>query len=227
MSEFVQRLRQQARELDALERDLRVRPKGRVDWTRTTMSSTVAGLGTPVEQSFLADYSLTTWTEWRSLYHRYPHYFGRPEELLPHRWHKTAFRCEHLAEQLFQDAALGDVLTVVWSGEDQVDNPANSPDAAARTEAAVFYRRMVRNHLRLSALAGGEADLRADYGPWGRCALVARKADEQTKRQFTQAAAPIREAVVWHLRHYRHANLEVSWLNGAPRMTLMNLLQQD
>src|SRR5437879_4921647 len=119
MSEFLHRLRRQAKELTALERDLRVRSEETIDWERTTLSSTVVGLGIPVERSFLADYFLTTWTEWRSLYERYPRYFGLAPEALPHPWHKTAHQCRQLAHNLFHDHALGDSLAKTWGEQDE------------------------------------------------------------------------------------------------------------
>jgi len=152
MSEFFQRLRRQAKELNALERDLRVRPEEKVDWERTTMSSAVVGLGTPVERSFLAEYFLTTWTEWQNLYDRYPRYFGRPPESLPRPWHSTAYRCRERAGHLLRDGSLGNVLASSWEEERETEL-AFPPARDDGAEVAVMYRSMVRNHLRLSALS--------------------------------------------------------------------------
>src|SRR5438876_1125296 len=118
MSEFLQRLRRHAKEMAALERDLRVDPEETIEWGRTTMSSAVVGLGIPVERSFLADYFLTTCTEWRSLYERYPRYFGQPLESMPHHWQQTASHCRHLADRLFRDKSLGQVLAATWQEQE-------------------------------------------------------------------------------------------------------------
>jgi hypothetical protein len=130
MSEFFQRLRRQAKELTALERDLRAHPKEKIDWRRTTMSSAVVGLGIPVERSFLADYFLTTWTEWRSLYERYRRYFGRTLESLPHSWQQTAYHCRDLADHLMRDGSLGNVLAATWEEQEAESIAAWPPPVA-------------------------------------------------------------------------------------------------
>lgn len=226
MSEFLQRLRRQAKELNALERDLRVHPKESMDWQRTTMSSAVVGLGTPVERSFLADYFLTTWAEWRGLYQRYPRYFGHAQESLPHPWHRTAHQCRRLAGRLFRDPSLGEALAASWAGQDEESEPPQGR-TVDDADAAVLYRGLVPNHLRLSALAAGETDLVPKNGAWIHCADLARRADGRWADAFADAPAGIRGAVLWHVRHYRHASLAVSWLNGGPSSTLDRLLRED
>jgi hypothetical protein len=227
VSEFVQRLRRQAKELNALERDLRADPEEPIDWARTTMSSAVAGLGNPVERAFLADYFLTTWTEWRGLYERYPRYFGRPEESLPHQWHQTAHQCRHLADRLFRDDSLGRVLADTWAEQEGQSGDVMQPGSADGPDAAVLYRSAVRNYLRLNTLAGRDASRNFVDGAWGRCADVAHRADAQCKGLILQASPTIREAVLWHLRHYRHAALALSWLDGTPVSALDHLLRED
>jgi hypothetical protein len=191
------------------------------------MSSAVVGLGIAVERSFLADYFLTTWTEWRNLYERYPRYFGRPPESLPHSWQQTAYQCRHLAERLRRDGSLGDVLAATWEEQEGQTKEARLPADANGAEAAVMYRSMVRNHLRLSALASSETGQVVDVGTWNRCAQVVQRADAHWKEVFFQAPATIRGAVLWHLRHYRHAALALSWLDSAPQSTLDHLLKAD
>jgi hypothetical protein len=44
---------------------------------------------------------------------------------------------------------------------------------------------------------------------------------------FFEAPEAIRAAVLWHLRHFRHAALALSWLNDAPQSTLLRLLDKD
>jgi hypothetical protein len=227
MSEFFQRLRRQAKELNALERDLRVRPEEKFDWGRTTMSSGLVGLGIPVERSFLADYFLTTWTEWRNLYERYPRYFGRTLESLPRPWHQTAYRCRELAERLMHDGSLGGTLAGTWEEEQGESKQEPPPEFADGAEVAVMYRSMVRNHLRLSALAATDTGDLVDAGAWNRCAEVVRGADADWKELFFRSPASTQDAVVWHLRHYRHAALALSWLNGEPRSTLDYVLRED
>ncbi len=226
MSDFVQRLRRQAKELNALERDLRVKAEESVDWKRTTMSSAVVGLGIPVERSFLADYFLTTWAEWRGLFERYPRYFGLPSEELPHQWHQTDHLCRRLADTLLGDHMLGEVLAASWQGqESDAEQPAMA-ESPRDAEVAALYRGIVRNHLRLSAVAATDTEHRVGNGSWSRCVSVLRRNDAAFKTRFSKAPANTREAVLWHLRHFRHAALALSWLNHSPHSTLDRLLTE-
>lgn len=227
MSEFLQRLRGQARELTTLGRDLRVRSEERVDWGRTTKSSAVAGVGIPVERSFLADYFLTTWTEWRSLYERYPRYFGRPLESIPLQWHRTADHCRHLAASLFRDGSLGDILATTWAEQEAESGSTTQNGIADGPDAVALYRGIVRSHLRLSALTAREVEDEDSAGTWRRCAEVARRADVQWQGVFSQAPEDTQGAVRWHLRHYRHSSLELSWLNGTTHSALGRLGDED
>jgi hypothetical protein len=226
MSEFLQRMRRQVKELAALERDLRAPREEWSDWQRTTMSSSVVGLGTPVERLFLADYFLMTWTEWRGLYERYPRYFGRSPEAFPLQWHQTAYRCEHLAATLMEDRSLGSTLAAAWEDRtDRFEQPVRS-DRDEQRDVMLLYRSMVRNYLRANAVTSSETDRVNVNGSWARCAHVVHRADALWKDVFLAAPAAIRGAVPWHLRHYRHAALVLSWLKDGPPSTLEEILPE-
>ncbi|HEV8063076.1 MAG TPA: hypothetical protein VGP68_24560 [Gemmataceae bacterium] len=230
MSDFLPRLRRQAKELDALERDLRKPKEATVEWARTTMSSKVAGLGVPVEASYLAEHFLATWTEWRILFEHYPRYFGlSPDSLPPALW-KIEHLCRGLAERLLADDNLAKALAEAWQEKDGTAEQAPArPDAEADEREVVWlYREIVRNHLRIASLASDETSQRLanDNGLWGHCAEIARQADVGICRFLDRSSEATQEAVHWHLRHYRHSSLTLSWLNGSRETTLYSVARK-
>ena len=88
-----------------------------------------------------------------------------------------------------------------------------------------LYREIVRNHLRMASLVSDEKSQRLanDNGLWGRCAEIARQANVGISQFLDRSSEATQEAVHWHLRHYRHSSLSLSWLNGSPETTLYSV----
>ena len=53
----------------------------------------------------------------------------------------------------------------------------------------------------------------SDLEAWQGCLGAAREVDGQVRKGFERSSRQSRRQVLWHLRQYRHATLDVSWLD--------------
>ena len=76
-------------------------------------------------------------------------------------------------------------------------------------DAHELYREIVASHERLMWVLEFASDRKA----WQGCLGAAREIDGQVRKAFEQSSRQTRRQVLWHLRQYRHATLDVSWLD--------------
>jgi hypothetical protein len=76
-------------------------------------------------------------------------------------------------------------------------------------DARDLYRGIVASHERLMWVA----DFATASGAWRDCLAAAREIDAQVRKAFEESSRQTRRQVLWHLRQYRHATLDVSWLD--------------
>lgn len=212
MSEILTTLRQEAKELRLLLPDVEQAP---ADWQRKLDATRLLGQGIPVEAWYLADHFLTTWADWHGLRARYSRYFGITDDFSPRWWQELDGRCKQTAMGLWDNIELQRLVAESWQQEapgvnDQLGNRA--PDDHAEGIAAKadsLARHAMSGHERMmlvSMLANGQ-----QAAPMPMSAVVS----QQTRRlisDFDHAAPETRAEIVWQLRNYRHATLQLSWL---------------
>lgn len=218
--EILSTLRQQAKELRVLANDVGRMPR---DWQRTIDGTQLLGEGIPVEAWYLADHFLVTWADWHVVRWRYDRYFGTGGELSPRWWSELDHRCQQLAAALGEEEELERLMAASWRLEMQSldagasprmvsrDVPEGVPDGLADDEAAeadALTRQAMTGHERslLVSMLGGQRQ---------RVAPVASAAWEQNRQviaAFDRASPRARAEIIWQLRNYRHATLDLSWL---------------
>lgn len=114
-----------------------------------------------------------------------------------------AHTCEELSRRLIANRSLQELIANDWK---------RSLGSADQPEADSLYHQMVFSHqsLRLAS------DL-SDQDSRSTLAQMAISLNDQMRADFKQASPAVQADVVWHLRHYRHATLQLSWLSSVPR----------
>jgi hypothetical protein len=229
------------RELNALYEDVNWPVVFRQDWELGVIARRFLGPEVRVHAWRLAEYYLLAWTDWGGTVQRYLRYFGHSWEDLPNSWHSLRSRCEALTIRMFDDAALGQLISSSWRGPDSLAPPEWSnrtagPDAVAQE--------IVVNHRRL-CLITGQAMTTTKAGvvlsqsqmarhPWDDAMQFASRNNGVLVRSWTDLPDRDRSEVFSQLRHYQRIHLLASWLldgesldKGHPTTALLKILHKE
>ena len=143
-----------------------------------------------------------TWRAWEMRHARYLRYFGRPEAEQPSGWKQLGVRCAKVAESLLADVSLGAQVAASWQAQAAAFGPTDD-------EAAQLFRETVASHERIALLWNSAAA----SGPWQPAWRIATELDRDVRLAWDGATLQTRRQALWHLRHYRHAGVDVSWLD--------------
>jgi hypothetical protein len=207
-----------------LHKDLRPAALARRDWEANVFARQTLGDNTEVELWYLAQHFLLAWHDWHALRERFPRYFGEAEQAFPAAWRRLDADCGALANHLLREMALDELVANDWFSTGAVGAKQQNNTVPVRDA----YHTVVQNYRRWSLLQDAEAGRLepeasvADVEPprgeiWPQCRkLIVWLNDENAhfarENLIDKPGCDLR----WHLRHYCHANLLVSWLvNGA------------
>lgn len=245
MSDAMRTLRDGARQVQQLHKDLQPPTFARRDWNGNVFARHTLGDNIEVELWYLAENFLLAWHDWHTLAQRFPRYFGEPEKPLPKTWHRLDTDCSVLASRLLRDKVLGDRVLEYWhTTEGASDEPQPAEDAVREA-----YQTLVQNHRRWSLRQDAAAGRLEPHFPlsekahlplpdegevWPRCHSMAARQNAETMATWGRLDEErVRRELLFHLRHYRHANLLVSWLlddqtseNQEPSALLRTLRQE-
>ena len=154
----------------------------------------------PSNAGISAEHFLTAWQEWESSFHRHLQYFGTREEEVPTAWKALTVSCAKWQERFWQDPELDRRIAASWRSS-QRDAPVGELDPGS------LFRQIVASHHRLMILPGASAYV------WPESRAVAKQIDRQIRQTFDASPASLQREVLWHLRQYRHATLDFSWLD--------------
>lgn len=217
MSEALKLLRQLYKELNNLYRDC-VRLAGTIqDWNEHVIASRTLGNDAPVEAWFLTEQFLLVWSDWSGLLERYQKYFGATEKELPKSWRQLHDRSSELSAELFANRAFA-VRLQHWRSSPS-EGRSHSDDA--KHAARILFHSLIDSHRRavcMTALSRSNRNwIFQDDSPF-----VENERHVGAGGQFREFASGmetlhglrgnIRDDLIVHLQHYRHANLVVSWL---------------
>lgn len=215
-------LRSQYNALRRLYADLHGTTFARRDWhaevpTRRTLKSDER-----IEHWFLAEHFLITWSNWRGLFERFRRYFGQPADSFPRTWSELVAKCDVLVFRLVRDASLDEIIARSWFDP---DDAAFRPVSRRKYDIATIYTQVARAHERLAVLARSE---RVEPQPSRKEATIQKAAPgrgvlprtrrviaEQNDRlveRWHDLPRGVQDRVWFHLRHYLHSVLGVSWL---------------
>jgi len=201
MSDAFLSLQRQAESVGRLIRDLYAADTPTAGWETPVVCAETLGNDAPVDRWYLAEYFLTTWTAWHSLLSRYLQYFGVARESVPCQWLEVKAKGAAIATRFREDSRLGEWIADAWRAQCR-----SSPE---ELDAPELYREIVASHERLMWVPEFASDLEA----WQGCLGAAREVDGQVRKGFERSSRQSRRQVLWHLRQYRHATLDVSWLD--------------
>ncbi len=204
MSGFFIRLKDESRRLTQLKGDVAACIKKGADWDATVPAVRTLGTDLPVEKWYLAEQFLNAWNEWHTVLTRYLRFLGQPAERIPGAWRKLKLECVGVAKQLQNDSALDERIAVSWAGVPEVE-------PGAEVDAQDLFHEIVASHARLALLRHGDREHAAPI--WRQSATAAWAYDRQVKERLGRLPLELREQLAWHLRHYRHAMLDASWLD--------------
>lgn len=224
-SELWKSLRRSSQEVRQLYDDLYPPVLTRQDWQGSVFARRSLGDSVPVELWYLAEHFLLTWSDWRGLFHRYLRYFGQPESRIPRSWFALDRNCAHLAARLLRDAGLDEQVSDSWQIPGALALLMGEDSGTARS----LYHALVANHRRAMLLldantptvdAPRSESAAEPPGPvWPRAQDTVQRFNHSLATDWDHSDRLWREAVLWHLRHYQHATLALSWLllEGDPR----------
>jgi hypothetical protein len=195
----------------------------RRDWKANVFAHQTLGNDAEVELWYLAEHFLLAWHDWHTLQDRFLRYFGEPDEqLFPAAWQRLDVESSALADRLLGDKQLDELIFEYWltTGAVHVDKRDAFPSLRD------LYQSVVQNHRRWSVIRDAELGRLQPYPQifesslrqeelWPQCRKLVRRLNEETLATCKQATTDFGNDLRFHLRHYRHANLLVSWLvNG-------------
>src|SRR5262245_16735039 len=144
-------LRDGARQLQQLHKDLHPPTFARRDWKDNVYARQSLGDGHEVELWFLAEHFLLAWQDWHGLFFRFPRYFGEPEKPFPASWQRLQSDCSMLADQLLHDPRLDAIISNSWLADS-----LSQTDRKERFSIRQMFQSFVQNHRRWSLLHEGE-----------------------------------------------------------------------
>jgi hypothetical protein len=219
MSDLMQTLRDGARQVQKLQKDLYPPTLSRRDWKDNVFARQTLGGEVEIELWYLAEHFLLTWHDWHGLSERFPRYFGQPEKPFPASWVRLDTHCADLAERLLRNKQLDDLISSYWLTTGIVGGDHRQKPPSIRE----VYQMVVQNHRRWSLMRQAESDRWGDHAErleksiprdevWPQCRKLVARLNEETYLACQQLTKALGEDLRCHLRHYRHANLIVSWL---------------
>lgn len=221
MSKTLQELRRQASSLRTMLSEMPPPWQWEdLDW-RAPISAP-ATIGTEISLSAITEHFLLTWIEWFQVSRLYSRYFGHgfspimlpPQFLamtglpmfpgLPQSWASLHQRGQYVKDRAAQDGDLAEVWREAWHL-----HGASAP-APPNDDVEQWFLQLVESHARrrLLQVFNGFGDQ-----AWAGLHRELVAYDRQLGEAFGSAADETREEVLIHLREYRHATLEVSWLS--------------
>jgi hypothetical protein len=227
VSDLLRRLRDGAREVEGFHDDLSAPVFARQDWRGTTFTRRSLGDGLPVEVWYLAEHFLLAWHDWRALRESYIRYFGQPPSRFPRSWDALNRRCLDLANRLLRDAHLDEIIEDSWVFGPTAEVLIADGEPPSATSV---YHQVVTNHRRLSLLERADAWLEppgtqqplfdllghervgARDRIWPKSREAAQQLNGRLRLLWPDLPRQVRDACLWHLRHYQQANLLASWL---------------
>lgn len=216
MSKAIQRLRRQAKILRGLHGDVPSswRAGGRVDWRAPVAAASLFDDHAEVSASSLVEHFLLTWIEWFQTSRLYTQYFGYGTgtdvgplvggslQGLPGSWIGLHERCQEIKDEVLFDDTLPGLWAESWGLADPVE-PADGADAEQ------WFLRLAESHERRRLV-----EVQPGFRPeWDALSRLVVERDQRFAAAFNELADSIREDVLYHLRCYRHATLDVSWLS--------------
>ena len=201
MSDVYFRLRKQTARLQGFLADLSDAQHPGTNWDEVINSTKTLGENVPVARWTLAEHFLTEWKSWSALLGRYLSYFGQPWEKIPESWKKLKSKCVALEQRLRTDESLGSLVAKSWRSE---PGPTD-----VEADVRSLFHAVIASHERLMLLNTGN-ETATD---WSDCDAVAKESDHRLREHVDRARGDVRRQALWHLRQYRHANLDVSWLD--------------
>ncbi len=214
-------LRDGARRLKKLHRDLHPPTLFRRAWKDNVFARESLGDGVEVELWYLAEHFLLAWRDWHSLCERFPKYFGESADQFPETWSRMDSQCSVLAKDLLRNGSLEGFVLEHWLATGKISaSQKESPPSIGE-----IYHLIVQNHRRWSLVQDAKMgrlephvqlveSLPLDGPNWPRCQSVMGQLNDETFSMGRRWAKSIGKDLFFHLRHYRRANLLVSWLNG-------------
>jgi hypothetical protein len=202
-----------------LHKDVRPATMSRRAWTDSVFARASLRDSAGVEMWYLAEHFLLAWHDWHTLQERFRGYFGESEKPFPTAWRRLDANCSALAGRLLRDPDLDKRVFKYWLTAD--------PVAGARQEKVPslreVYQAVVQNHRRWLLVRdaergrldsrSSESEERGSPGEiWPECRRVVVRLNEQTRWVADKLGEVLGRDLLVHLRHYRHANLLVSWL---------------
>jgi hypothetical protein len=193
----------------------------RAAWTGNVLARQSLGADVEVELWYLAQHFLLAWYDWRTLQQRFLKYFGEPERPFPAAWRRLDKDCSVLASRLLRNKDLDGLVSEHWLA---TWAPAIHPQADAPALREVYHT-VVENHRRWFLLRDAEAgrleppsevfEQSLPQGEiWPRCRQIVVRLNQDTLSTCQRLAEVLDRDLKFHLRHYRHANLLVSWLTN-------------
>lgn len=210
---------------DALRRlyaDLHGTTLARRNWHAEVPARRTLGSDERIEHWFLAEHFLTTWSHWGGLFERFCRYFGQPADSFPRTWSQFIANCDGLVFRLTRDEALDEIIARSWTDP---DDSAFRPLARRKYDIATIYSQVARAHERAQLVVRSqkveirtiskEATIQKAARGRGVLATTRRVIAEQNDRlveRWHDLPRGVQDRVWFHLRHYLHAVLGVSWL---------------
>jgi hypothetical protein len=172
-----------------------------------------------IELWYLAEHFLLAWHDWHGLCERFPRYFGEPERSLPTTWRQFDADCAVLADQLLRDKQLDIMISKFWS-KPGVFSRGWQQEVPSTLEV---YHTVVQNHRRWSLIRKAETGQlgpqtgqfpksRSEGEIWPKCRELVISLNMEALLISQRLMEMLDGDLRFHLRHYCHANLLVSWL---------------
>jgi len=205
VSNRFQTLRAEAVSLQRLADDVAGLASNGTDWQSMVVAPRTLDPDQPIESWYLAEYFLNAWVEWHTVLDRYLRYFGQPLDRIPRVWGRLKIQSKELAGRLQCDPSLD--KWIARSCERLLQ-----PDAQSDADVSALFHQVINSHSRL-ALVRNSGEQREGGPMWRSSSTAAWGYDRQVKQRLYALPFNLREPLLWHLRHYRHAMLDVSWLD--------------
>lgn len=235
MSDALRGLRNQARDLEKLLKDVKQSER------QTSLDSTVDArnsLGDEVVVSrwALLEHFLVTFVEWNQIHERYVRYFGQTEHTASPRWHHLRHECAQTcynisagANQAYQELPSRFAQQWLPQAPGHIRHSDGSPDVEA------LYHEIVQADLQwrtamacrwqpespLEDLWQFVSEARYPQTPaasaWQNLANDLRGTQQRLLARFSELEPAAQSDLRYFLRNYRHATLRVSWLEQQGR----------
>jgi len=205
-----QRLSRQAKDLDAMRKDLDTADfRIGVDWDATVNVKHTFGRALAVERWALVEQFLITWMDWSGAVNRWNRYFGQAESAWPESLWQVADRCGWRASALLRD---GDLIarlrkSLTDSAIIDVANQGRSENVTDVAAADTVVHRLLANdaRLRLAGLLHGQQSKLDE-----ELLLLLKGLDRRIAGELEMLAGDAAEIALTHIGTFRHSTLRLS-----------------